>query len=313
MEDALIFSGKSFISSKRAAQLMGYTKDYVGQLCRNGKVEARLVGRTWYVNEASIEAHRDSVEEQWRQMGKRTEHSVTQELVPDVVPRTNVAHRADLRPVPLEDFAMTRMPTRRELERKFRQDAMLSSMDVMYEDEQPLYYEDDRPLNPEPYRVMRFEEAPVSVMPKAAYAPQAEPSRPLERSVTSSRVRSNAVRDRVDGIVAGPSRYGQVRIQSRANDITRRTNSNSRSSTHRSHTLSERSVDRTRVYHSAHDATEWRPPRATSYASVGVAVALLCLSLIGAYFILSLPDPGSVTQTAGAGGSGFLSSLAEMF
>lgn len=49
---------KIYISSKRAAQITGYAKDYIGQLCREGRVEARLVGRNWYVLESSIREHR---------------------------------------------------------------------------------------------------------------------------------------------------------------------------------------------------------------------------------------------------------------
>ncbi len=56
--DELNIEGKNYISSKRAAALTGYAKDYVGQLCREGRVEARLVGRSWYVYEPSIRKHR---------------------------------------------------------------------------------------------------------------------------------------------------------------------------------------------------------------------------------------------------------------
>jgi len=56
--DELTIEGKNYISSKRAAALTGYAKDYVGQLCREGRVEARLVGRSWYVYEPSIRKHR---------------------------------------------------------------------------------------------------------------------------------------------------------------------------------------------------------------------------------------------------------------
>lgn len=35
-----------------------YTPDYLGQLCRGKKVDAHLLGRTWYVNPESLEAHR---------------------------------------------------------------------------------------------------------------------------------------------------------------------------------------------------------------------------------------------------------------
>ncbi len=62
--DELTIGDKVYISSKRAAKITGYAKDYVGQLCREGRVEARLVGRNWYVLEASILEHRFGVGEE---------------------------------------------------------------------------------------------------------------------------------------------------------------------------------------------------------------------------------------------------------
>lgn len=56
--DEITIDGKTYLSSKRAAAITGYAKDYVGQLCREGRVEARLVGRSWYVYEPSIREHR---------------------------------------------------------------------------------------------------------------------------------------------------------------------------------------------------------------------------------------------------------------
>ncbi len=37
-----------------------YTADYIGQLCRGHKVDAQLVGRTWYVNPLSLKSHKKS-------------------------------------------------------------------------------------------------------------------------------------------------------------------------------------------------------------------------------------------------------------
>ena len=56
--DELTIGDKIYISSKQAAKITGYAKDYVGQLCREGRVEAKLVGRNWYVLESSIREHR---------------------------------------------------------------------------------------------------------------------------------------------------------------------------------------------------------------------------------------------------------------
>lgn len=54
----LTLDGKTYVSSKRAAEITGYAKDYVGQLCREGRVEARLVGRNWYILESALREHR---------------------------------------------------------------------------------------------------------------------------------------------------------------------------------------------------------------------------------------------------------------
>jgi len=60
----IIIGDQTYISSKKAAEITGYAKDYIGQLCREGRVEARLVGRNWYVREAAIRDHRFGPQEE---------------------------------------------------------------------------------------------------------------------------------------------------------------------------------------------------------------------------------------------------------
>jgi hypothetical protein len=55
MEDEIVLAGKKYVSSKRAAEISGYAKDYVGQLCRGGKLSAKLIGRNWYILLDSLE------------------------------------------------------------------------------------------------------------------------------------------------------------------------------------------------------------------------------------------------------------------
>lgn len=56
--DEILIDERKYVSSKRAAKVTGYAKDYIGQLCREGRVPARLVGRSWYVLETAIHDHR---------------------------------------------------------------------------------------------------------------------------------------------------------------------------------------------------------------------------------------------------------------
>jgi hypothetical protein len=54
----LEIDGKKYIKATEIAKDLGYTSDYVGQLCRASKVVATRVGRSWYVEEHSIHSHK---------------------------------------------------------------------------------------------------------------------------------------------------------------------------------------------------------------------------------------------------------------
>lgn len=71
--DEILIEGKKYVSSKQATKLTGYAKDYIGQLCREGRVSARLVGRSWYVLETAIMDHR---------FGKKGDAAQTMEALP---------------------------------------------------------------------------------------------------------------------------------------------------------------------------------------------------------------------------------------
>ena len=50
----MIIGGKSYISSKRASQLFGYTNDYLGQLSRSGKIASTVIGRDRFIEFSSL-------------------------------------------------------------------------------------------------------------------------------------------------------------------------------------------------------------------------------------------------------------------
>ncbi|MBI2025215.1 hypothetical protein HYT04_00290, partial [Candidatus Kaiserbacteria bacterium] len=45
---------KNLIPTKKAAELSGYTSDYLARLARSGKISARRVGHTWFVDVESL-------------------------------------------------------------------------------------------------------------------------------------------------------------------------------------------------------------------------------------------------------------------
>jgi hypothetical protein len=56
--EKLVLDGKVFVKASSAADALGYTPDYIGQLCRAEKIEAHLVGRSWYVNQEQLRLHK---------------------------------------------------------------------------------------------------------------------------------------------------------------------------------------------------------------------------------------------------------------
>lgn len=54
----VVFQNKEYLKASDVAKKFKYTQDYVGQLCRSGKVDAKLVGRSWYVEPTSVTAYR---------------------------------------------------------------------------------------------------------------------------------------------------------------------------------------------------------------------------------------------------------------
>src|SRR3989344_56681 len=54
MVSVVLFDNKKFISVKDASTLTGYSKDYIGQLCRLDRIETKRIGRSWFVSEESL-------------------------------------------------------------------------------------------------------------------------------------------------------------------------------------------------------------------------------------------------------------------
>ncbi len=59
MAQEINLGGTIYISSKRAAEIMEYSQDYIGQLARAGQIEARRVAGMWYVLEDSVRKHKE--------------------------------------------------------------------------------------------------------------------------------------------------------------------------------------------------------------------------------------------------------------
>ena len=61
MNAEFFIDNKKYISAKRASRLTGYATDYIGQLARNGKLDSKMIGRSWFVNEESLLGYKKEV------------------------------------------------------------------------------------------------------------------------------------------------------------------------------------------------------------------------------------------------------------
>lgn len=83
---AIEIGGDRYIKATDAAALTGYATDYIGQLSRGKKISAERVGRTWYVSEREIVAHKKGT--------KRSNKQKTQEALKQQVLENGQIHHA---------------------------------------------------------------------------------------------------------------------------------------------------------------------------------------------------------------------------
>lgn len=95
--EAVIFDGKEYTKASVVAKKFGYTADYLGQLCRGKKVDARMVGRSWYINVDSLDAHRDARYKTAVKEG--SERTISLGQVDAKKPRSHYLSRIDVEPI----------------------------------------------------------------------------------------------------------------------------------------------------------------------------------------------------------------------
>lgn len=62
MNDEIKVGDETYISSKRASEITGYARDYIGQLARKGLIDARRIGGLWYISAASLNTYKQEAE-----------------------------------------------------------------------------------------------------------------------------------------------------------------------------------------------------------------------------------------------------------
>lgn len=94
--ETLVLDGRSYVKASKAAKDLGYATDYVGQLCRSGKVSAHLIGRTWYVNTDDLASHRTEKKRMSRVKARAQAHKSIEEHRIKISKTSNVYKNIDI-------------------------------------------------------------------------------------------------------------------------------------------------------------------------------------------------------------------------
>jgi hypothetical protein len=60
--DEVLIDGRTYVLSRLAAQQVGYTQDYIGQLARKGSIDAKRVSGQWYVFLDSLKSYKEKAD-----------------------------------------------------------------------------------------------------------------------------------------------------------------------------------------------------------------------------------------------------------
>jgi len=63
MQDEFEINGKKYIPTRKLKDISGYANDHISRLCRGGKIDCRLVGRSWFATKESVLEHKALVKE----------------------------------------------------------------------------------------------------------------------------------------------------------------------------------------------------------------------------------------------------------
>ncbi|MCW9054562.1 MAG: helix-turn-helix domain-containing protein [Candidatus Pacebacteria bacterium] len=176
--ETIILEGDKYISSKRAAELMGYTQDYIGQLCRAGKIEARQVGRSWYVPMTRIEGEQEILQTPTREVNNEEEapfreptleHTPVTNKGADILIQSAYTYTNDEKPL---------IPTPQRVSRPLLHEILAEERDsgVLQTVDRDTYHTEDS-LEPTPSRVHGVIPAQETKIKKTESNPVATPSR----------------------------------------------------------------------------------------------------------------------------------------
>lgn len=154
IEEVREIDGERYLAPKAAAAEFGFTKDQIGQMARLGSVEAKLIGRVWYIRARDLieRRAREQAEREAREAAERAKKESTRKhMVPDDVMTftRRLAQSKTDRSVPREKKAHGVALADREVD-SVRGEAAISAAADSSAHERDVVREEDVPTSPLP-------------------------------------------------------------------------------------------------------------------------------------------------------------------
>lgn len=94
--NSISHNGETYVKAGDLARELGYTSDYVGQLCRAEKIDCQLVGRSWYVVADSLRNYKTS---QHRRSTKASSVALRQSMLQTNASNSRAAQGSGMRKI----------------------------------------------------------------------------------------------------------------------------------------------------------------------------------------------------------------------
>src|SRR3989344_280670 len=108
MTDEIFFDGVRYISASEAAELVGFSRDYVARLCKDGKLLAKRIGKQWYASHESLQQF--AVAQEYERAKRRDELARSRREEYKSGPNGTLAQMPDVRPRDSERLAASVTP-----------------------------------------------------------------------------------------------------------------------------------------------------------------------------------------------------------
>jgi hypothetical protein len=94
-ETKIYISSEEYLDTETAARLSGYSRDYIGQLARDGELKAKKLGKVWFVSKKSIQEHKRTEEKRRNKNSEEVQEDSLSYKKEDIIESLPTIHKEE--------------------------------------------------------------------------------------------------------------------------------------------------------------------------------------------------------------------------